>query len=550
MKQTTLCVPLEVKPESCSRLNALLEDLRLREEKGPRGQPQKYAGLARDIPTLHFMSMSVFTGAAYDPVFVLEANFDGGPGVFWGQLEAALGAPLRDILRCCKRPMDEDGALYDAVTSDHAAPIAPYFEARTQTPSAFHQGNRGLSRDRILREARLFEAVQTELDQPGTTTPNPYRQLTPVDLHAHLREQMLAKHPWLNAAPEKRLPFAERAVDFARLLWFAVALLLVLSAPGIVLAAVLEWRLYIALTVAAALAVGFVAYLKRKPLGDPGVEDDFNLPAFLGPHLPLVAAFMLAYVLASTIVLAPVVWAAAEALELASLIQAPSLWTIARAIARSVALGLVSLAVTAANLAVWLRYLERRDSSHDAPSVDERLLKEMSRREDWIVQNHMGSVVLLKPGVLRTLLVRLGHRGLGLLLRFKAVDGFLGSMRTIHFAHWAFLNNNSRLLFVSNFDHSWDSYLDDFIEKAHSGLTMAWSCGVGFPATRFLIYEGATHGRQFKSWALASRTVSRFWYSAYPNLSVNQIERHFRVARGLHVPAMSRAEAETWLRDL
>ena len=41
-------------------------------------------------------------------------------------------------------------------------------------------------------------------------------------------------------------------------------------------------------------------------------------------------------------------------------------------------------------------------------------------------------------------------------------------------------------MFFSNFDHSWESYLDDFIEKAHGGLTLAWGSGVGFPPTRFL----------------------------------------------------------------
>ena len=113
----------------------------------------------------------------------------------------------------------------------------------------------------------------------------------------------------------------------------------------------------------------------------------------------------------------------------------------------------------------------------------------MTRREDWIPQNHMGSVVLVKPGVLRMALFRTGHYGLGLILRVLATDGYLGSMRTVHFAHWVFVNNASRLIFFSNFDHSWDSYLDDFIEKAHAGLTLAWGSGVGFPATRFLILD-------------------------------------------------------------
>jgi hypothetical protein len=167
----------------------------------------------------------------------------------------------------------------------------------------------------------------------------------------------------------------------------------------------------------------------------------------------------------------------------------------------------------------------------------------MVRREDWVAQNHMGSIVLIKPGVLRTVIIRAGHLGLGLLLRVTATDGYLGSMRTVHFAHWAFLNNGSRLLFLSNYDHSWESYLDDFIEKAHTGLTLAWGCGVGFPPTRFLIYDGASHGRRFKNWALASRAVSRFWYSAYPTLTVDQIERNNRIANGLCRKRMSEEEA-------
>jgi hypothetical protein len=153
---------------------------------------------------------------------------------------------------------------------------------------------------------------------------------------------------------------------------------------------------------------------------------------------------------------------------------------------------------------------------------------------------------------LRTIIVRAGHLGLLLVLRLMkpSRDGYLGSMRTVHFAHWAFLNNGSRLLFFSNFDHSWGSYLDDFIEKAHAGLTLAWGCGVGFPQTRFLVLDGASHGRQFKAWALASRAVSRFWYSAYPDLTVDQVERNNRIALGLRKTRMQDREAASWMRDL
>ena len=120
-------------------------------------------------------------------------------------------------------------------------------------------------------------------------------------------------------------------------------------------------------------------------------------------------------------------------------------------------------------------------------------------------------------------------------------------MRTVHFAHWAFVNNGSRLLFFSNFDHSWDSYLDDFIEKAHVGLTLAWGCGVGFPPTRFLIHDGASHGRRFKNWALASRRSAASGTAPIATLTVDQIERNNRIANGLRKPSLSPEEAATWI---
>ena len=116
----------------------------------------------------------------------------------------------------------------------------------------------------------------------------------------------------------------------------------------------------------------------------------------------------------------------------------------------------------------------------------------MARLEDHIVQNHMGSVVHVKPGLLRAVLIRAGLWGLGLAVRVIATDGYLGSMRTIHFAHWALVSNGGRLVFFSNFDGSWESYLDDFIEKAHAGLTLAWGNCVGFPGAQYLVFEGAT----------------------------------------------------------
>jgi hypothetical protein len=549
--QTTLCVPLDVKPESTSRLSALIDDLRQQEDNGKFAYDVNFGRVIRDIPTLHFMSISVFTAADYDPMFVFEANMDGPPGVFWGQIEAAFGEKIRDMLRCCKQPLDSDAALYQAVTAPGSvAPVAAYMEARTQWPSAFHHGNRGMSRDRILTEAALFGELRTELDDPARHSTDVYRGLAPMQVHQKLREALQPKFAWLASDPPPRIPDRERARDIARLMLFVVVLLLVLSLPGVIVAALLPAKTYLLLILVLAAILAGLLYLVRKPLPGTEVPTSFKLVEFLGNNAVLIIWFLGAAVILTTAVMWPMVMFGSMLLSLLE----GTVWSTAGLgfwhMAGITLRGLLSLVVILPLIVLWLRYLEKRDSSQAAPPFDPTILREMARQEDWVAQNHMGSIVLIKPGVLRTILLRAGHLGLGLLLRVTATNGYLGSMRTVHFAHWAFLNNGSRLLFLSNFDQSWGSYLDDFIEKASVGTTLAWGAGVGFPPTRFLIYDGSSNGRMFKNWALASRAVSRFWFSAYPGLTVNQIERNNRLADGLRKPGMTEEEARTWMLDL
>jgi hypothetical protein len=562
MPQTTLSVVLEVAPESAKLLSKIIERVRCDEETLRPGDTELYSRLKWGMPSLHFMSMSVFQGADYDPIFVIEANFDGLPGPFWAQLEATLGSNLRLMLRCCKRPADSSGPLYDAVTAPGASyPIAPYFERKTLTPSVFHHGNRGLERARILGEADLFAATQTELAQAEPAKPNPYRGITAQAIHKNLRAVLLDKFPWLSAPAPARISLTERIADLLRLSAFVFVVLFCLSIPGLALAPIMPtWKFAILFGGAAFLVVACLWRIRAPRAGEGAPTRSGGLTVNslsrenkpLSPANPLGLLFWVAVFLAAYVVVASVaIFAVSVPLSfIARLITGTGISDQGWPIIRAVVLGLCSLIFTVPAIVLWLRVLERRDSSQDAPPIDLRELRKMTRREDWVPQNHMGSVVLVKPGMLRTALFRAGHLGLGLVLRVQATDGYLGSMRTVHFAHWAFVNNGSRLMFFSNFDNSWDSYLDDFIEKAHGGLTLAWGSGVGFPPTRLLVLDGASHGRQFKAWARHSMAVSRFWFSAYKDLTVDQIERNARIADGLRKATLTPQEADVWARDL
>ena len=413
----------------------------------------------------------------------------------------------------------------------------------------FHHGNRGLTRQRIIAEAKLFRALREELDKQENQGPEPYRGAAPEVVWQRLRDKMLPEHPWLDARGAPRISRAERAADLIRLFLFATMVVGALALPGIILAAILPTLIY-GLGVAAFALLGIYLIARdRAPLPGTQVETTFSLVGYLLKHVPLV----LLVILLPAAILTSVLTALALGVVGIYGVVTGGVGDIqgwAWPVARAVILGVVSILSTTPFLVWWLRRLEMRDHSQDSPPVDEDMATQMARYEDWVSQNHMGSIVLTRPGVLRSFILRYGHMGLGLLLRVTATEGYLGSMRTVHFAHWAFLNNGSRLLFLSNFDQSWGAYLDDFIEKAHVGLTLAWGCGVGFPPTRFLIFDGASHGRRFKTWALSSRAVSRFWFSAYPNLSVDQIERNHRLAEGLRNGPLDPADSRTWMKDL
>ena len=541
MRQTTLSVALEVKPESADHLSTLLDKLRDRRARDPSGGTGPFAEFLTLVPALHFMSLSVFPSAEYDPLFVLEANFDGKPGPFWAQLEAAIGPDLRTFLRCCKRPLDNDGPLFDAITAlDSRAPVAPYFERRALTPTVFHHGNRGMTRDRILTEHELFKATRVELAKAPEGGASPYRRMTAAEIHTSLRAALRPGFDWLDEKAPKRIPFWQGLMDYVRLTVFVLLAIFALSLPGMILKLEMPWERYLILI--GALFVLFAILLKKIGVALPGTATPttFSFIKLSIKTLVPTLIFLAIYIVVS----------AAAGTGLSMLMTGRSLEAAFRGMAIWLAWGLVSLPVTLAGIVLWLRTLERADASQDAPPVDPQMLREMARREDWIPQNHMGSVVLIKPGTLRAILIRVGHRGLGLLLRIIARNGYLGSMRTIHFAHWAMVNNKSRLMFFSNFDQTWESYLDDFIEKAHAGLTLAWANGVGFPPTRFLVKDGASHGRQFKEWARHSMTVSRFWYSAYKDLTAEQIERNYRIACGLRKTRLSDKEAAAWINDL
>lgn len=178
-------------------------------------------------------------------------------------------------------------------------------------------------------------------------------------------------------------------------------------------------------------------------------------------------------------------------------------------------------------------------------SNQERTQK-FAKTEDKIVQNQLTNLTEIKPGLFRLATLKFVLSAIAYLAHFLYNKGKLGEIPTIHFARWIIIDNGKRLLFVSNYDGSWESYLGDFVDKASIGLTGIWSNTIGFPKTRLLLFKGARDEQRFKSFTRDRQVATNVWYSAYPDLTVTNITNNTALQKGL-TDDLTDEEIDDWL---
>jgi len=203
-------------------------------------------------------------------------------------------------------------------------------------------------------------------------------------------------------------------------------------------------------------------------------------------------------------------------------------------------------AVVGALVYMWLRREEERDVPRDV-EPEPGHMESVTARENLpgVAQNHLAGISIMKPGLVRLIALRVA---LWLIAEWRsgARPGFLDRIGTIHFARWVLLPDARQLLFVSNYDGSWQSYLEDFIARLRAGLTSVWSNTVDFPKTASLFLGGAKDGSRFKRWARRQQVATRFWYCAYPRLTTDRIRTHAAMRRGF-ASASTEVQAAEWL---
>ena len=132
-----------------------------------------------------------------------------------------------------------------------------------------------------------------------------------------------------------------------------------------------------------------------------------------------------------------------------------------------------------------------------------------------ISQNQLTLVTVIAAG--RVNRVRAVMSAIDSYAKRLASPGSLIGISTIHFVRWLVIDNGSRLMMVSDYDGSWENYIDEFAEMILSGLDAIWETSLAFPA------DGARDLPAFKSFLRNHQVPAEVFFSAYPRETVLNI---------------------------
>lgn len=208
---------------------------------------------------------------------------------------------------------------------------------------------------------------------------------------------------------------------------------------------------------------------------------------------------------------------------------------------------LLALALLGGGALLFLRAKEKSDPA-DTRHPDFEHLKACTAGESaaGYAHNHFMATPTLKKGLFRRFTLAAAFWGIGTLIVHGFRPGFVLNMGTIHYAKWFRPPGSRRLVFFGHYDGSWESYLEDFITKAHLGQTAGWSNCEGFPPTKYLVGEGARDGDRFKRWVRRQQIPTGMWFSRFPHLTTDRIRNNALIHHGL-IHAHTDSAARAWL---
>ena len=94
------------------------------------------------------------------------------------------------------------------------------------------------------------------------------------------------------------------------------------------------------------------------------------------------------------------------------------------------------------------------------------------------------------------------------------------AMGTLHDMRVVFFDNDTRMLFATVFDGTWDNYIDDFGTKMPDQLDALFAEAEGYPGIR---------DPKIKDYIRKVQIKADMFYCAYPDATVRQIRKGQRV---------------------
>jgi len=217
-------------------------------------------------------------------------------------------------------------------------------------------------------------------------------------------------------------------------------------------------------------------------------------------------------------------------------------------------LGLIPWAIyTAIPTAIFLlliRYLEIKEPVAEDARVDLTELQNLEATENQRLQNNLTMYAPLQPSRLRRWILRIILAGSENGVRHMWNEGRLSGIDSIHFARFKTLDKGQWLLFMSDYDGSWNRYLGDFLTVGSRVVVPIWSNLEGCPKTEWLFNPTPGFAEKFKNFTRSRQIKSAMWFSAYPDLSMPNVISNSKLRDGLFIGRLSEPEASEWLEQL
>jgi hypothetical protein len=144
------------------------------------------------------------------------------------------------------------------------------------------------------------------------------------------------------------------------------------------------------------------------------------------------------------------------------------------------------------------------------------------REEDAVAQNQLTLVTSIRAGGRRQVEAVLAL--IDAYSKHLAAPGSLIGISTIHFVRWLVIDDGRRLMMLSDYDGSWEAYIDEFAEMILSGLDAIWGTALGYPP------EGARDLAAFKRFLRCHQVPASVFYSGYPDSTVQNLVRDLPLA--------------------